>query len=78
MLVSGGFNIGHGKIKAQYGITEGDETDNERTTTSVGYDHKIAKATKLYTYYTINEQTDGATDASEEQTYLAFGMEHKF
>ncbi len=78
MLVSGAFKVGKGKIKAQYGITEGDLSENELTTTSVGYDHKLSKASKVFVYYTMDEDKDGASGDSEETDTFAVGLEHKF
>ena len=74
MLVSGAFSIDRVKLKAQYGITEGDQSEEELTTMSLGADYKLAKASKVFAYYTLNE----ADLAGDEDTFIAVGLEHKF
>jgi len=78
MLLSGAFKVGKGKIKAQYGMTDGDLSENELTTTSIGYDHKLSKASKVFVYYTMDEDKDGATGDTDETDTFAVGLEHKF
>ncbi|MFT6895998.1 MAG: putative porin, partial [Paraglaciecola sp.] len=46
------------------------EDDNSIT---VGGDYKLAKATKAFIWY-----TDRTLDDSEDQSWLAVGLEHKF
>ena len=74
MLVSGAFKMDRVKLKLQYGMTEGDQSQEELTTLSFGADYKLAKASKVFAYYTVNE----ADLAGTENTFLAVGMEHKF
>lgn len=74
ILVSGAFKMDRVKLKLQYGMTEGDQSEEELTTLSFGADYKLAKASKVFAYYTVNE----ADLADTEETFLAVGMEHKF
>ncbi|MBT4838121.1 MAG: porin [Methylococcales bacterium] len=80
-LISAYMNVGSGKIKLQYGTTENDinaTTSTDLTTLSVGYDHKLAKSTKLYAYYTNNETDKTGSTSDKDNTYLGFGVVHKF
>lgn len=74
IVASGAFNIDRIKLKAQYGMTDGDVSDDTWTTTSVGADYKLAKASKVFAYYTILDKDVADTSDS----YFAVGMEHKF
>ncbi len=74
-LVSASYKVGSFKLKAQYG--EGDVVaaaeGEDSTTTSVGFDYKLSKSTKAYTFYTMNEYADG-----HEDKYAGVGLEVKF
>ena len=74
MLVSGAYSIDRIKLKAQYGKTDGDVSDDSWTTTSVGADYKLAKASKAFVYYTKVDKD--LADTSD--TYTGIGLEHKF
>lgn len=73
-ILSGAFKIDRVKLKAQYGMTEGDVSDEEATQVSLGADYKLAKASKVYAYGT---QLDFDL-ADTEETIFGIGMEHKF
>jgi predicted porin len=73
-ILSGAFKIDRVKLKAQYGMTEGDVSDEEATQVSLGADYKLAKASKVYVYGTQLE----FDLADEEETIIGLGMEHKF
>ena len=73
-VLSAGFKIDRIKLKAQYGMTEGDTNDEEVTQYSLGADYKLAKASKAYVYFS-NLETD---IADEETQTIGVGMEHKF
>ena len=76
-ILSGAMKVGSaGKAKLQYGASERDEADTEITQVGVGYEHKLSKQTKLFTHYVMLEE-EGNNFTNEEST-LAFGMEHKF
>ena len=73
-ILSGAFKIDRVKLKAQYGMTDGDVSDEEVTQVSLGADYKLAKASKVYAYGTQLE----FDLADEEETIFGIGMEHKF
>lgn len=73
-VVSGAVKIDRVKLKAQYGKTDGDLSDEEVTQVSLGADYKLAKASKVYAYGTQLE----FDLANEEETIFGIGMEHKF
>lgn len=77
LILSGAMKVGtDGTVKAQYGMSEIDDIDNEITQIGLGYEHKLSKQTKLFTHYlSLEEETGSSTD---EETTIAFGMEHKF
>ncbi|PNE03304.1 porin [Alcanivorax sp. MD8A] len=74
VVVSAAFKIDRIKLKAQYGMAEGDSNDEEITQYSLGADYKLAKATKTYVYFNNLE----ADIADEEVQTIGIGMEHKF
>lgn len=76
MMISAGFTMGEGKIKAQYGMTEGDASGDELVMTGIGYDHKLAKASKAMVYMTTLEKTAAAV--STENSVFGVGVEHNF
>ena len=78
-LLSGAFNIDRVKLKAQYGLTEGDQSEDELNLMAVGADYKLSKASKTYTYYslvTLEPNTANAEDL--DTTTFGVGVEHKF
>ena len=77
-VVSGAFKIDRVKLKAQYGMVDGDQTDNEGTQYAFGADYKLAKNSKVYAYFNELTYEDGTTGDEEEERTLGVGMEHKF
>lgn len=83
-ILSGAMKLGSdGKVKLQYGVSELDNKGNntsaetvDKTQVAIGYDHKLSKQTKLFTHYIILEEEQGS--AKDEESTLAFGLEHKF
>lgn len=73
-ILSGAFKIDRVKLKAQYGMSEGELSDEEATQVSLGADYKLAKASKVYAYGTQLE----FDLADTEETIFGIGMEHKF
>lgn len=73
-VLSAAVKIDRVKLKAQYGMTEADTTDEEVTQVSLGADYKLAKASKVYAYGTQLEKDLADT----EKTIFGIGMEHKF
>ena len=89
MVLSGAFKLDRWKFKAQYGVTEGSESnalnptlsDPEITLTAIGADYKLAKASKLYIYMADLEVDYGDSSDpfnTEEDSTMGFGFEHKF
>ncbi|MZR62184.1 porin [Alcanivorax sp. DP30] len=74
VVASAAFKIDRVKLKAQYGMTEGDVSEEEVTQLSLGADYKLAKASKVYAYGTQLE----FDVADTEETIFGIGMEHKF
>ena len=67
------------KLKAQYGEIDGKDSsnaDHEEETLSIGLDYKLAKNTKLFSYYTVN--TDETANVETEEKTFGVGVEHKF
>ena len=62
-------------IKAQFGSLNGDTHDED--TFSIGADHKFAKNTKVFAFYTQNEDTMSDSE-KDEFSSLGVGLEHKF
>ena len=84
-LLSAGFNIDRAKLKAQYGKTDLDSKDPDAdkisyTLSAVGVDYKLAKASKVYAYYSKVEGDYSSLPPLESysDTTISIGMEHKF
>lgn len=73
-LVSGAYGVDRWKFKAQYGVTDTDQSDDELSLMAIGADYKMGKASKLFAYYSQVEQDE--TEA--EETHLGLGFQHKF
>ena len=67
VMVSAAYTMGKVVLKAQYQTLEDDNS------TTVGVDYKLGKSTKAFIWY-----TDRALDNSEDKSWLAAGLEHKF
>jgi len=61
------YSLDKWKLKAQYQTLEDDNNF------SVGADYKLGKATKAYAWYTTQD-----LEQSEDKSWLAIGLEHKF
>lgn len=73
-LVSAAIKLDRLKLKAQYGLTEADLTDEELTLMAVGADYKLAKNSKAFAYFAKVEKDLADT----EDTTFGIGFEHKF
>lgn len=73
-LISGAVKFDRVKLKAQYGLTKADLSDEELTLIGVGADYKLAKKSKVYAYFSQVEQDIG----DQEDTTFGVGFEHKF
>jgi predicted porin len=71
-VVSAKYGINDVDLKAQFQVADHKAGDNNKGF-SVGADYKLAKNTKLYTFYT-NLNMDTAAD----ENFLAAGIEYKF
>lgn len=76
MLASIGYKMSEEwKLKAQYGVAEGDTNNAEKTLFGIGADYKLGKSTKLFGLITKLEE-DNTTDT--ELTTIALGLEQNF
>jgi predicted porin len=73
-LISAAFSIDRIKLKAQYGLTKGDVSDEEVTMMGIGADYKLAKVSKAFVYMTSLER-DLADDRNQ---VVGVGLEHSF
>lgn len=73
-IVSGAVKLDRWKLKAQYGMTDMDTSDDDLTLMAVGADYKVAKNSKVFGYYAAVEADKGARDDST----FGIGFEHKF
>ncbi len=71
-LISAKYSINNWDLKAQMQTADHDGGDDKSGLT-VGADYKLAKNTKLYTFYTTFDM-----DSGDDQDYLAAGIEYKF
>ena len=69
--IAGKVADGKGKIKFQYGTSDKSEG---LTQTSIGYDHKLFKKFKIFTYVTRRSQDA----AGEDDSHVGLGIEYKF
>lgn len=76
-LVSLSYTKGPGVFKVQAGLADSRINDAQRETFSVGYDYKLASATRLVSYITRNKDEDALGDATTE-TIFGVGLEHRF
>jgi predicted porin len=61
------YSVNNWKLKAQYQTLEDDNS------VSIGADYKLGKSTKAFAWYTSR-----GLDQSEDKSWLAVGLEHKF
>lgn len=73
-LVSAAYNLKALKLKAQYGFSKGEVTDEEGRLLALGLDYNLSKQSTLYTYWTRLEldKADLTDDA------IGFGFAHSF
>src|SRR5690554_726905 len=74
MLVSASFSIDRFKLKGQYGMTKGDQSDEELAMMGLGADYQLAKASTAFVYMTKLEKDS----TGEENSAFGLGLEHKF
>ncbi|MBW3163992.1 porin [Ferrimonas balearica] len=71
-MVSAGYQIGNGKIKAQY--ADGDVPARANTSYSVGGEYRLSKQMKVNAYYTTLEWDS----KDEDDSYLGLGLQYDF
>ncbi|MBE0487306.1 porin, partial [Marinobacter sp.] len=68
------YKTGNLKLKAQFGMTEGDVSDEERSLWALGADYTIGKNSKVYAFLSEVEE-----DLSEDKdTTFGIGFDHNF
>ncbi|NQY34652.1 MAG: porin [Alteromonadaceae bacterium] len=67
-MISAKYSFGKATFKGQY-----QTTDKDVNGITLGVDYKLAKSTKLYTFYTTFDM-----DSGSDEEYLAAGIEYKF
>ncbi len=77
IVASVGYSFGNGKVKGQYGQTDGDRSDRKRTMMGLGYDHKLSKSLTAQVYYIAYEQ-DNNTATDPETTSAGVGLIYSF
>lgn len=74
ILVSGVYKTGDWKFKAQYGQTEGDQTDETITSMAFGADYALGKSTTVYALVGM----DDADQADVGRDVFGVGLRQKF
>lgn len=82
-ILSAAMKLGeNNKLRAQYGFSETDLTDDttdETTQYGIGVDHKLSKQTKLFAnYIMLEEENDAPGSDTYESSTLQVGLDHKF
>lgn len=73
-LLSAAVKLDRWKLKAQYGLNDLDQSDDEVTLMAVGADYKLAKNSKVFGYFSQVEEDKGDL----EDSTFGIGFEHKF
>jgi predicted porin len=71
-MISAAYKMGSNTFKVQHASS--DIKADGGTQTSVGMDHKLAKNTKVFGFYTMQDEDA----ANSDEDWLAVGIEHKF
>lgn len=71
-MVSAAYKMGSNTFKIQHAAS--DIKAEGGTQTSLGMDHKLAKNTKVFGFYTMQDEDA----ASSDEDWIAIGIEHKF
>ena len=71
-MVSAAYKMGTNTFKIQHASS--DIKADGGTQTSLGMDHKLAKNTKVFGFYTMQDEDA----ANSDEDWLAIGIEHKF
>lgn len=71
-MLSAAYKMGSNTFKIQHASSDIKKAGGEQT--SLGMDHKLAKNTKLFGFYTMSDEDA----ADKDKNWLAVGIEHKF
>jgi predicted porin len=71
-MLSAAYKMGSNTFKIQHAASDIKKTGGEQT--SLGMDHKLAKNTKVFGFYTMQDEDA----ANKDKDWLAVGIEHKF
>lgn len=71
-LISAAYKMGSNTFKIQHAASEIKAEGGEQT--SIGMDHKLAKNTKVFGFYTMEDEDAADSDSN----WIAVGIEHKF
>jgi predicted porin len=71
-MLSAAYKMGSNTLKVQHALS--DIKAEGGTQTSLGMDHKLAKNTKVFGFYTMQDEDA----ANSDEDWLAIGIEHKF
>jgi predicted porin len=71
-MISAAYKMGSNTFKVQHASS--DIKAKGGTQTSVGMDHKLAKSTKVFGFYTMQD----ADAKDSDESWIALGIEHKF
>ncbi|HLV76475.1 MAG TPA: porin [Marinobacter sp.] len=73
-VVNAAVKLDRWKLKAQYGMTDMDTSDDDLTLMALGADYKIGKSSKVFGYFANVEEDTGTRD----DTTFGIGFEHSF
>lgn len=73
-IVSAAVKLDRWKLKAQYGMTDLDTSDDDLTLMALGADYKVGKSSKVFGYFANVEADNGIQD----DTTFGIGFEHNF
>ena len=76
-IVAGAVTLDRWKLKAQYGMTDMDVSNDDLTLMAVGADYKLAKNSKMFGYF-AKVEADTTTGLNTDDTTFGIGFEHKF
>lgn len=65
------------KLKAQYGMTDMDASDDDLTLMALGADYKVGKSSKMFGYF-AQVEADKNTGLATDDTTFGIGFEHNF
>ncbi|MGP9832642.1 porin [Marinobacter sp. NSM] len=76
-ILSAAVKLDRWKLKAQYGMTDMDASDDDLTLMAVGADYKVGKSSKMFGYF-AKVEADKNTGLATDDTTFGIGFEHKF